>query len=47
LTVDGWATKLYAGYVQNMNALFIELPAFERHRKPAHYKSLIAADFLN
>jgi len=33
LTQGGWATKLYAGYVQSMDALFIELPAFERHRK--------------
>ena len=33
MTQGGWATKLYADYVQNMDALFIELPAFERHRK--------------
>lgn len=25
-------TKLYAGNVQNMDALFIELPAFQKHR---------------
>lgn len=33
LTLCSWATKLYAGYVQNMDALFIELPPFERYRK--------------
>lgn len=33
LTHRRWATKLYADYVQNMDALFIELPAFERHRR--------------
>lgn len=25
-------TKLYAGYVQKMEAVFVELPPFERHR---------------
>ncbi len=33
LTYPSLATKLYVDNVQTMNALFIELPPFQRHRK--------------
>jgi hypothetical protein len=32
LTDSNIETRLYAGNVQNMDALFIELPAFQKHR---------------
>lgn len=33
MTYSILAIEIYAGNVQNMDALFIELPAFEKHRR--------------